>query len=59
MKAEIREVAAQMQVISINGSIQAAKLGEKGNAFKIIVTEMRRLADQIKQITDKNYRAER
>jgi sugar diacid utilization regulator len=54
MKNDIRDIAAQMQVISINGSIQAAKFGEKGNVFKIVVNEMQRLTEKINKIIEQN-----
>ncbi len=50
MEAQIVDIAERMKVLSLNGSIQAAKLGEKGRAFKIVVAEMRKLAEQINDI---------
>ena len=50
MQANIEDIAERMRILSMNGSIQAAKLGEKGQAFKIVVGEMRKLAEQIHQI---------
>lgn len=50
MQSTIVDIAERMRILSMNGSIQAAKLGEKGQAFKIVVAEMRKLAEQIHQI---------
>lgn len=50
MEAQIVDIAERMKVLSLNGSIQAAKLGEKGKSFKIVVAEMRKLAEQINEI---------
>lgn len=50
MEAQIVDIAERMKVLSLNGSIQAAKLGDKGRAFKIVVGEMRKLAEQINDI---------
>lgn len=47
VKAGISDIAEQMQVISLNGAVLAARLGEKGLGFKVVVGEMRRLAAQI------------
>ncbi|MFQ3547010.1 MAG: sugar diacid recognition domain-containing protein [Termitinemataceae bacterium] len=50
MEQQIIDIAERMKVLSLNGSIQAAKLGEKGKPFKIVVAEMRKLAEQINDI---------
>lgn len=46
----ITDIAERMKVLSLNGSIQAAKIGEKGKSFKIVVAEMRKLAEQINEV---------
>jgi len=38
-----------MMVLSLNGSIQAARVGAAGRGFKIVVQEMRGLAAQIQE----------
>ena len=50
MESKIIDIAERMKVLSLNGSIQAAKLGDRGKAFKIVVAEMRALAEQINEI---------
>jgi carbohydrate diacid regulator len=47
VRAEISDIAEEMQVISLNGAVLAARLGDKGRGFKVVVGEMRRLAEQI------------
>jgi predicted nucleic acid-binding Zn-ribbon protein len=50
----IQNIAEQTNVLSINASIQASKVGESGKGFMVIATEIRQLADSantnIKQI---------
>jgi carbohydrate diacid regulator len=50
MEAQIMDIAERMKVLSLNGSIQAAKIGESGKSFKIVVAEMRKLAEQINEV---------
>jgi len=47
VRREIGDIAERMQVLSLNGAVLAARLGEKGRGFKIVVGEMRNLAAQI------------
>lgn len=50
MESKIMDIAERMKVLSLNGSIQAAKIGESGKSFKIVVAEMRKLAEQINEV---------
>ncbi len=47
VRHDIGDIAERMQVLSLNGAVLAARLGEKGHGFKIVVAEMRNLAAQI------------
>lgn len=47
---QIEGIADQIRVVAINGSIQAAKLGEKGGPFKTVVGEMSKLAEEITKL---------
>jgi len=47
VRRDIGDIAERMQVLSLNGAVLAARLGEKGHGFKIVVAEMRTLAAQI------------
>ncbi len=47
VRRDIGDIAERMQVLSLNGAVLAARLGEKGHGFKIVVAEMRNLAAQI------------
>ena len=49
VRQDIGDIAERMQVLSLNGAVLAARLGEKGRGFKIVVAEMRNLATQIGQ----------
>ncbi|MFA6508182.1 MAG: sugar diacid recognition domain-containing protein [Treponemataceae bacterium] len=50
MEEKIMDIAERMKVLALNGSIQAAKIGERGQSFKIVVAEMRKLAEQINEV---------
>ncbi len=45
----ISNIAETMMVLSLNGTIQAAKIGNKGDAFKVVAAEMRELAESINE----------
>ncbi|MGO9115298.1 MAG: methyl-accepting chemotaxis protein [Thermoguttaceae bacterium] len=42
---EIDEIAAQARVLALNGQLEAARLGAKGNAFAIVATETSKMAN--------------
>ncbi len=45
--ASINEIARETQLVAINASIEAARLGEAGKGFAVIGTAVKALADQI------------
>ena len=45
--AEIGEITERSRLIAFNMAIEAARIGSKGNGFKVIVNELRDLNDQI------------
>ncbi len=47
VRRDIGDIAERMQILSLNGAVLAARLGEKGRGFKVVVSEMRDLAAQI------------
>ena len=47
VRDQIGDIAERMLVLSLNGAVIAARLGEAGKGFKIVVSEMRGLASQI------------
>lgn len=51
--AGIQEISENMRVLALNGSIQAAKLGNRGDAFKVVAGEMRKLAESINRMVDR------
>ena len=59
METQIMDIAERMKDLSLNGSIQAAKIGESGKAFKIVVAEMRKLAEQINEVIAAIHRSAR
>ncbi|PKL23628.1 MAG: hypothetical protein CVV47_14065 [Spirochaetae bacterium HGW-Spirochaetae-3] len=47
VRRDIGDIAERMQILSLNGAVLAARLGDKGRGFKVVVSEMRELAAQI------------
>lgn len=57
LSGQIKDIAERMGILSLNGSIQAARLGQLGNPFKIVASEMRTLSEEIETITETMYSA--
>jgi len=47
---QITDLSDNMKVLALNGSIQAAKLGRTGDAFKVVAAEMKKFAEDINNI---------
>ena len=48
----ISEISEQINLLSLNASIEASRTGETGKGFSVISTEIRKLADKTKSETD-------
>jgi hypothetical protein len=47
---KVKDISERMGVLSLNGSIQAARLGEKGGPFKVVAHEMQSLAHEVSDL---------
>ncbi|MFC1492650.1 methyl-accepting chemotaxis protein [candidate division KSB1 bacterium] len=48
----IEEITHQINILSLNASIEASRAGEQGKGFSAVATEIRKLADNTKGFTD-------
>ncbi|WP_181234502.1 methyl-accepting chemotaxis protein [Enhygromyxa salina] len=48
----IREIADRSDLLALNGSLEAVRVGEAGRGFALVATEMRRLAERVTGTVD-------
>ncbi|MGC8054854.1 methyl-accepting chemotaxis protein, partial [Salmonella enterica] len=49
----IHEITGQINLLALNATIESARAGEAGRGFAVVAAEVKNLANQAKQATDK------
>ena len=49
----IGDITGQINLLALNATIESARAGEAGRGFAVVAAEVKNLANQAKQATDK------